>query len=561
MNGKVRIINHRCSVSKLIVSAGFAVALLLGLFATGTSGATPEQSQMSDVMSSLPQGDSPPQAAMAASNGIPITVIFQKRVSPDLFYTGVADTHIYLYQPDQNFGGLGTMRLHPGSGGRERLLIKFDISRITPPVTIVNATLHLYAWYRTQPYHLTASAYRLRKHWNEHDVSWNRATSESFWTAVGCQDPLYDYDPTSVATTTLSYTNNWYSWDLTEMAQGWLDDPASNEGVLIVADGISNQYQFRTSEIPATNLRPYFVVTYQLGGPTPTQTNTPTQTPTPTQTSTPTNTPTPTVSPTATQTPTPTPSPTITLTPTNTPTPVLTPLAKMFQQGLYPAATYEGVSDTFLSFYRPNTPWGSDDGIRISGRGNSSERALVHFDLDGHIPHYAHIHSAKLSLFAWSRRTYYGLRISAFDVLRPWEGGEATWNAAYALESWGIPGCDQVGGDREGDSAASRFIYFTNYFYEWDITALVQRWVADPSTNNGVAFIGHQIDQEMRFHSSEWRVPLQRPKLEVVFTSSGTPPVLPPTRTRTPTRTPTGTATPTSTPTLTLTPSPTIPPE
>ena len=239
---------------------------------------------------------------------------------------------------------------------------------------------------------------------------------------------------------------------------------------------------------------------------------------------------------------------------------MLTPLAKLFQQGLYPAETYEGVSDTFLSFYRPNTPWGSDDGIRISGRGNGSERALVHFDLDGHIPHYAHIHSAKLSLFAWSRRTYYGLRISAFDVLRPWEGSEATWNAAYALESWGIPGCDQVGGDREGDSAASRFAYFTNYFYEWDITALVQRWVADPSTNNGVAFIGHQIDQEMRFHSSEWRVPLQRPKLEVVFTASGTPPVLPPTRTRTPTRTPTGTATPTSTPTLTPTPSPTVPP-
>ena len=78
---------------------------------------------------------------------------------------------------------------------------------------------------------------------------------------------------------------------------------------------------------------------------------------------------------------------------------------------------------------------------------------------------------------------------------------------------------DQVGFDREGEAAASRFTYFTNYTYEWDVTALVQRWVTNPASNNGVLLVGHPIDQEMRFRSSEWHVLEQRPKLQVVFAS------------------------------------------
>jgi hypothetical protein len=76
-----------------------------------------------------------------------------------------------------------------------------------------------------------------------------------------------------------------------------------------------------------------------------------------------------------------------------------------------------------------------------------------------------------------------------------------------------------VGGDREGNPVASRFAYFTNYFYEWDITSLVQQWVADPSTNHGLVLIGHPVDQDLRFRSSEWRVLEQRPRLSVVYTA------------------------------------------
>lgn len=190
----------------------------------------------------------------------------------------------------------------------------------------------------------------------------------------------------------------------------------------------------------------------------------------------------------------------------------------MFENGIYPVASYSGASDTFLSFYRPETPWGNDDGLRISGREFGTERTLVRFALDGYIPHSAHVLNAKVGLFAWSRRTLYGIRVGAYDALRYWDAVVATWNKASSEEMWSLPGCDQAGSDREGSQTASRFVYFTNQFYEWDVTSLVQRWVSEPMTNQGLLFMGSNTDQDLRLRSSEWRVPSQRPKLTVVYT-------------------------------------------
>jgi hypothetical protein len=158
--------------------------------------------------------------------------------------------------------------------------------------------------------------------------------------------------------------------------------------------------------------------------------------------------------------------------------------------------------------------------MRASGRDGGTERPMVRFDLQGHIPANSHVVSAKLSLFAWSRRTLFGMRISAFGVLRPWDVAAATWRNATSVEGWTAPGCDGSGSDRRGDAADSRFVYFTNQFYEWDITSLVQAWVNDPGSNNGVLLIGRDVDQEVRFRASEWRVPGQRPRLTVFFIAS-----------------------------------------
>jgi hypothetical protein len=505
MNESITSTSGRRRMARSMALACSAVALL-ALFAGGTSWARPES-----------------VTSLVALDDLPVTLIFQEFVSPEPSYTGVAETYISLYEPNATQGGSTTLKVHSAVDGRERTLIKFDISRIPTTATVTEATLYLFAWYRNQTFAVDAKAYQVLRRWNEDDATWNAATASTFWGQPGCSAPGSDYDPTSTAMATLNYTNRYYSWDLTDMAQEWVANPISNEGVVIVGEGPAAQYQLRASEIPADNQRPYLVLTYRLIEPSPTPSPTPTGTATQTRTPTPTSTASPTSTPTITETPSESPTPTNSLTPTQTPTitptatPSPTPVLKVFQPGVYPMQSYTAVSDTFLSAYRPLTPWGSDDGMRTSGRDGGTERPLLRFDLQGHIPTNSHIVNAKLSLYAWSRRTLYGMRVSAFGVQRPWDVTTATWNNATALEAWAVSGCDAIGSDRQGDAVDSRFVYFTNQFYEWNITSLVQAWVNDPGANRGVLLIGHDVDQEVRFRASEWRVPEQRPKLTVFY--------------------------------------------
>lgn len=505
MNEGTTHANGRHRAARALTLACGAIAIL-ALFASGTSWARPQS-----------------VTSLAVVDDLPVTLIFQKFVSPEASYSGVLDTYISLYEPNANQGGSTTLKVHSGVSGRERILIKFDISRVPTTATVTEATLYLFAWYRNQTFALDTTAYQVLRRWNQNDATWNAATATTFWGQPGCSAPGSDYDPSASAMATLNFTNRYYSWDLTDMAQEWVANPLSNEGVVIVGEGPAAQYQLRASEIPAADQRPYLVLTYRMIEPSPTPSATPTGTATLTRTSTPTSTATPTLTPTITQTPRESPTPTITLTPTQTPTitptptPSPTPMLKMFQPGVHPMQSYTAVSDTFLSSYRPVTPWGSDDGMRISGRDGGTERPLVRFDLQGHIPANSHIVSAKLSLYAWSRRTLYGMRVSAFGVQRAWDVTAATWNNATALQAWAIPGCDGVGSDREGTPVDLKFVYFTDQFYEWDITALVQAWANNPGANNGVLLIGHDVDQEVRFRASEWRVPEQRPKLTVFY--------------------------------------------
>lgn len=506
-----------------LLSVGLAVVLLTLLIGV-TSQAIPSGEHLSDVPSALARGDTAGAPPDVASAGSFTTTVFQRWVSPHPYYAGVAETYMDMYYPDANYGGSGTMKLHSGAGGRQRLLVKFDISSIPSTATVEEATLTLFAWYRSPAYRVTANAYRIERHWNEDEATWNHATAADFWSLPGCGDPIYDYDPTPVAATSLNYTNQHYSWDVKDAVQQWIADPLGNEGLLIISEGYSAQYQFRTSDVYAENVRPSLMVTYYTGEPTPTPVPTSTETATPTASATPTQTPlhSPTPVNTQTNTPTLTPvqSPTNTATPTVTPTntPTSTPVHLAFQQDVYPDVTYSGVSDTFLASYRPDASWGGYDSLRIGDRDPGAERSLIHFDLQGHIPTNAQITSARLSLFAWSRRAVYGIKVTAYGVTRDWDASQATWNAANTSDAWGSPGCDEVDADRQADPVNSQYVYSVNQLYEWDVRSAVEDWVADPSTNNGLLLVGYDVNQEVRFRSSEWYTPQQRPKLTIVYT-------------------------------------------
>lgn len=293
--------------------------------------------------------------------------------------------------------------------------------------------------------------------------------------------------------------------------------------------------------------------------PTPTQTSTATATPTETLTATPTATATVTATPTDTSTPTPTATatPTITPTPTDTPLPYGVPITRWFQFGVSPLG-YEGVADTHILLNESTKNFGQEPNLKVNYDGR--QKVLLRFDLARYIPRDAVVTMARLELnFYLYDSRYPGVptNVGLFQVLVPWAENEATWNQAASGYIWN--GCDSIGERSFVPSAVTEVSALGWSAWEGDgLVQLVQRWVSDPSTNNGMALIGLSPNERQFWtaSSSQNGVTALRPKLWVVFYRS------PPTPTATLTPTPTETATPTptrtATPTATVTPTPTL---
>ena len=247
-------------------------------------------------------------------------------------YGGTADTSIYAWNASQTAGDeptLDTTTVNIRHG-----LVRFDLGPLPSGAFNVKATMHLYVE-QPGPAPVQMQAFQVLRGWSEENASWRNATTSILWSTPGCAGlgsdrvtmPFYSVEATP--------STNWVSFDVTELVNSWLVDPAENYGVLLVAKGNDPQqtYQFVSSENANVTRRPRLVIGYSLPPtPTPTNTSTPTKTPTftmiwtPTATHTPTPTSTPTWTPTHTATWTPTASPTNTATwtptwtPTNTPT-------------------------------------------------------------------------------------------------------------------------------------------------------------------------------------------------------------------------------------------------
>jgi hypothetical protein len=168
---------------------------------------------------------------------------------------------------------------------------------------------------------------------------------------------------------------------------------------------------------------------------------------------------------------------------------------------------------------------------RTSQAEASRRRALLAFDLAGHVPRGAVVTSTRLVL-TMSQSNAGPLATEVRRVLSPWsEGasyaaggsgapagpGDVTWrHTSYDPQLWGSPG---------GDFAATPSARQTvggNGIYAWsspDLAADVQRWLDDPATNHGWILIGDETAPTTvkRFDSREGADPAAQPVLEIEF--------------------------------------------
>ncbi|MBM4428909.1 MAG: DNRLRE domain-containing protein, partial [Chloroflexi bacterium] len=239
-------------------------------------------------------------------------------------YWGCEDTHIYQWEPETN--RCWAPQFQVGYRQQYAGIIRFNLSAIPAGSEIVQASLQLYAtgWSGAD---LTIEAYAILRHVSICQANWNRAASGNPWASPGCNNTLTDRRSTLESSLTTSGINRWYSLDVQNVAQDWVDGTLTNNGLLLRgASSISTaSFYFASAQYGTTSLRPKLTVTYRSSGAvTPSPTATPSHTPTVTWTPTRTRTATATATSTASATPTATDvasgTPTYTLTPSTTPT-------------------------------------------------------------------------------------------------------------------------------------------------------------------------------------------------------------------------------------------------
>jgi len=256
----------------------------------------------------------------------------------------------------------------------------------------------------------------------------------------------------------------------------------------------------------------------------------------------------------------PTPTSTATPTPTNTvtPLPYNTPFSLTFQQGIAPDSSYAGVADTFLNGLDGlEEEYGLGWEMRLRNAG--MKNMLLRFDLSYHVPPLAIVTQARLELYPYNRVwPSVTTAVGAFEILRPWNELESNWNVAALQDPWQAPGCAGAQ-DRSEEAVATTTVAYTRQWYGWQderLLALVQRWVANPAVNHGLALVAlpGTARQEWTLYSSQ--NPTERtfrPRLALTFYVPPPTPTPSPTWTATPTVTPLATWTPTASPTPTVT--------
>ncbi len=228
----------------------------------------------------------------------------------------------------------------------------------------------------------------------------------------------------------------------------------------------------------------------------------------------------------------------------------------IIQEGVPGASS--GVQDTTLD---RNSSVTKDRETLLQVGAGRSLATLIQFDLSV-IPPGATLLSATLSLYR-SGGGNTQISVEAFCVLADAVIPEATWNWARNGVPWTASGCEAPGFDRceVADSRQSFQASRSDTPIQWDVTAMTERWLADPASNRGLTLRQVGVDSvRVYFDSSDANVSTRRPRLTVRYT--GAEPVYTPTptptntSTATPTRsaTPTVTHTPTRTPTQTSTP-------
>lgn len=179
----------------------------------------------------------------------------------------VVDTYLRLSDPTFNYGGRDRMCADTTTDDR-RILLRVDVSALPAGAAVLQAKLHI--WTGTSDNDLssqTYSLYQVLESWNEGNengvagaASWNERQGGTAWTVAGAG--VGSRDDVAVGSFKPTALDTEYAVALQpDLVRGWIEDPASNDGIIIVAAG-SDGACFATTENATAGKHPTLSVTW-----------------------------------------------------------------------------------------------------------------------------------------------------------------------------------------------------------------------------------------------------------------------------------------------------------
>src|SRR5215210_1106079 len=143
------------------------------------------------------------------------------------------DTQIVENAPAKNYGAATSLGVNgnvpSGSGEDKFALLKWDLSGIVPGTQVNSASVTLSV---TTASPQTYRAYVLKQPWAESAATWNVYSSGEPWEVAGAKGSL-DKEATVAGSITPSLKGkNTLTLPLA-VVQGWVDNPATNQGIII----------------------------------------------------------------------------------------------------------------------------------------------------------------------------------------------------------------------------------------------------------------------------------------------------------------------------------------
>lgn len=148
-----------------------------------------------------------------------VMLILLASLSGQLIFQPSQDASVYQYQPNNNYGSIGTLSLSSNLfnyNDIQRSLLQFDLTTMPPGTQIVQATLNVYMFNQAGT-DFDVEIHPILQPWNETGVTWNN-------------QPVCD----THAVASLPYQGYvWWHFNLTPLTQLWVDNPSINQGMML----------------------------------------------------------------------------------------------------------------------------------------------------------------------------------------------------------------------------------------------------------------------------------------------------------------------------------------